>query len=145
MSDKDIYNEAWQQFIHAGVEISFTDWLIGHMQEVRTEFQKRMDLMSARVNIMERQYVPRERIEMLERENQSLRQQMEFERIRNAAAPNIGHPRPEPGVAPPPEIDHGNVYGTRGRPDQMGEQRRLEDIRRTIEQFTQRAQDSDSG
>jgi len=145
MTSEDIYNEAWQQFIHAGVEISFTDWLIDHMTEVRAEFQRRMDSLLGRVAVMERQYVPRERIEMLERENQALQQQLHFERQRNAAPPDLGHARAEPGTTPAIDINYTAYNDPRGGLDPVREQRRLEDIRRQLEQFTRRPQDSDSG
>ena len=144
----ELYDREWEQFINMGYQGSFTDWLIERMTEIERLAQTRLDRLSERLRHIENQAGAQQRVQVLERELESLRHQMQFERTHNAAAPNFGHPRPDGGVtAPPPvrEIRPGPLLDPlRGR-DAVREQERVEEIRRSLERLQGLTQDSDSG
>ena len=141
----DLYNYEWEQFIHAGAEGSFTDWLIQRMLHIATTLEERLEGVQARVSQMQRTMIPKERVEMLQRENQSLRSQMEFERGRNATSPDVRQPRPEPGYTPPPPTVFRPDYGPRGGLDEIRQQERRESLRRRLERMQVDTQNRDRG
>ena len=142
----DLYNHEWEQFIHAGSDGSFTDWLVRRMDHIATVFEERLEKVESRLNRVQRTTLPQERIEILQRENQSLRQQLEFERQgRHEPAPAVGQPRPERWVTGPDQTNAGSYPDPRRRPDPLWEQERRERIRRLAERIQALPQDSDSG
>lgn len=142
----DLYNLEWEQFIHAGSEGSFTDWLIRRMDEVINAFEERLKNTSARLNVMQRTMVPQTQIEMLQRENQALSKQLEFERQnRHEPTPAVGQPRPEPWVTGTDQTVYGPSDDPRGGLDALRESRRREEIRRLAERIQALPQNRDRG
>ena len=141
----DLFNHEWEQFIHAGSEGSFSDWLVRRLDQIATIFEERLEKVSARLDQVQHNMVPQERLEILRRENQSLHQQLEFERTRNAGTPDVGQPRPERWVSGTDQTAYGPRYDPHGGRDEIREQERAANIRRILTQLNAYPQDSDSG